>query len=127
MKRCIVIGLVLFLGACERSEFSVPIPIGGGGGSYSAPSRTIPGRTAPQSTPIAPPANPMIQDPENTFDENITVYADSATQAQRKCENVAKSRSQDAIAQCLGCRKMTKTTGRYSCTIRIEAFGGEQR
>ena len=122
MKQLLVIGLVLLV-SCEKNEFTVPVPAIPSGGGYSAPSR-------PVQTPMAPPAthqHPMMQDPENVFDENITVYADSATQAQRKCENVAQSRSQGAIAQCLGCRRMTKTTGRYSCTIRIEPFGGEQR
>lgn len=124
MKQLLLISLVLLV-SCERNEFTVPAPAfpSGGGGGYSAPSR-------PVQTPMAPPAthqHPMMQDPENVFDENITVYADSPTQAQRKCENVAQARSQGAIVQCLGCRRMTKTTGRYSCTIRIEAFGGEQR
>lgn len=107
MKQLLLISFVLLV-ACERNEFTVPAPAFlSGGGGYSAPSR-------PAQTPMAPPTthqHPMMQDPENEFDENITVYADSPIQAQRKCENVARARSQGAIVQCLGCRRMTKTTG----------------
>ena len=63
----------------------------------------------------------MLQNPEETFDEALSVYADSPEEAQRKCENVAKARSSEAIATCLGCRLMTTArTGRFACTLRIE-------
>jgi hypothetical protein len=62
----------------------------------------------------------MLQDPENVYDESITVYAESEAQARAKCEKAAQKRSKGAIVTCLGCIKITKTTGRYVCTIRIE-------
>ena len=68
----------------------------------------------------------MLQDPENVYDESITVYADSEAQARVKCEKVAQEHSKGAIVICLGCIKMTKTTGRYICTIRIEPVGDSQ-
>jgi hypothetical protein len=66
----------------------------------------------------------MLQDPDNVYDESITVYADSEAQARAKCERVAQERSKGAIVACLGCVKMTKTTGRYICTLRIEPVRG---
>jgi len=97
---------------CDRGF--VPVPAPAGGGSYSAPAN------AP-SKPQAPGAHKMLQDPEGTFDESITIYGDSLNDALRKCQNAANARSQGAIASCLGCRLMTSPqTGRYACTLRIE-------
>jgi len=94
---------------CNRPM--VPVPVGGGG---YAPSQPI-------QQPLAPGVDRMMQDPEGTFDEPISVYADSPAEAQRKCENAAQARGYDAIATCLGCRLLTTAkTGRFACTLRIE-------
>lgn len=96
---------------CNRPM--VPVPVGGGG---YAPSQPI------QQQPLAPGVDRMMQDPEETFDESISVYADSLADAQRRCENIAQTRSRDAITTCLGCRLMTTPrTGRYACTLRTES------
>lgn len=116
MKQLLLIGLFL-LTSCEKNEFTVPAPaFPNGGGGYSVPSR---------SAPMAPPVPnhyPMIQDPEgNLEDIGIEVKAESEAHARTQCENQAKMRSDNyTIATCLGCKKRTKTTGKYMCTIRIE-------
>ncbi len=119
MKQLLLIGLFL-LTSCEKNEFTVPAPAFPNGGGYSVPSRS-----APQPAPMAPPAtnqHPMIQDPEgNLEDIGIEVKAESEAHARTQCENQAKMRSDNyTIATCLGCKKRTKTTGKYMCTIRIE-------
>jgi hypothetical protein len=98
---------------CNRPM--VPVPVGGG---YA------PSQPSYQAPPIAPGADrmPMLQDPEETFDESISVYADSPEDAQRRCENIAQTRSSEAITTCLGCRLMTTPrTGRYACTLKTES------
>jgi len=71
----------------------------------------------------------MLQNPDGTYDETITVYSSNKdrkqadAEAQAKGERVARERSQDgAIAVCLGCIRITKS-GRYACTLRIEPKG----
>jgi hypothetical protein len=63
----------------------------------------------------------MLQDPENFEDDAIEVTAQDEAEALRKGERIAALRSDaQTIVTCLGCRKRTKTTGRYVCTLRIE-------
>jgi hypothetical protein len=71
----------------------------------------------------------MLQNPEDTYDEIITVYSSERNrekadaEALAKAERVARERSIDGtIAVCLGCIRMTKS-GRYACTLRIEPKG----
>jgi hypothetical protein len=61
-----------------------------------------------------------IQDPDATYDESITVYARSEEEARKTCEKSARDWG-GAIAECIGCVKMTATPPyRYTCTVRIE-------
>lgn len=118
MKRLLSVAVIALLPLfaleeCDRSF--IPVPAGD-----PAP---ISQPVQPAARPLAPGADrmPMLQDPEETFDEHISVYADSPAEAQRKCENVARERSSGAIATCLGCRLMTTAkTGRFGCNLRIE-------
>jgi hypothetical protein len=123
MKRFLLIGLFL-LTSCEKNEFTVPVPVGGGGGSYSAPRR-------PVQTPMAPPAttnhHPIIDNPD-AEKEYISeeVYAADEWEAQQKCENLARSRTdRTAIVRMKGVRCLTKQpykNGNYKfeCQLEIE-------
>lgn len=119
MKRLLSVGLAAVIPLFAMEECNrpmVPVPVGGGG---NAPSQAIP----QQVQPLAPGADrmPMLQDPDATFDEPISLYADSPDDALRKCQNIANARSDGSIVTCLGCRLMTTPkTGRYACTLRIE-------
>jgi hypothetical protein len=64
----------------------------------------------------------MLQDPEeNIEDVSITIYADSSDEAMAQGEREAARRSDsDTIVVCLGCIKMTRSSGRYACTLRVE-------
>lgn len=63
----------------------------------------------------------MLQDPENFEDDAIEITAKDDTEARRKGERIAALRSDaQTIVKCLGCRRRTRTTGKYVCTLRIE-------
>jgi hypothetical protein len=63
----------------------------------------------------------MLQDPENYEEQAITIYAESLDQARARAEAEAQYLSgTDAVVVCIDCRKMTKTTGKYICILRIE-------
>ncbi|MBW4621192.1 MAG: hypothetical protein KME17_17770 [Cyanosarcina radialis HA8281-LM2] len=63
----------------------------------------------------------MLQDPDNFEDDAIEITANNDAEAQRKGERLADLRSDaQTIVKCLGCRRRTKTTGKYICTLRIE-------
>jgi hypothetical protein len=117
--------LTLTLVACapESSEF-YPVGVGGGAITGGATSGSAPARPIPAKTPLTPTKPlPMLQDPEgNLEDQSITIYAVSHDEALGKCQQEAKSRSdQNTIVTCLGCKLMTSPkTGRYACTLRIE-------
>jgi hypothetical protein len=51
----------------------------------------------PQSVPI--------QDPDESYDESADFYANSEEEAIAKCLDRARSLSQGATAECLGCIK----------------------
>jgi hypothetical protein len=109
--------LALLLAGCEPSElrFAPIAPIGGGGSSAPAPAR-------PAATPLAPGAHRMMQDPEAQEDSGIQVIASSTTQANNRCEEIARNLSdRQTIVTCLGCRQRTKTNNKYICTIRTES------
>lgn len=117
MKRLLIAALAIALVGCEPSELRpIPFPAAGGGGTAPPPARTQPGQ------PIAPGADRMLQDPEGELSDGaIEVVASSVTQAENICADIAARRSdQTTIVQCLGCRKRTKTTGKYICTLRTE-------
>jgi len=82
---------------------------GGNSGSYTAP--------APAKNLV-----PMMQDPEgNLEDSGIEFVAANETEALNKCQKQATSLSSaDTIVSCLGCRKRTKTTNKFICTMRTE-------
>jgi hypothetical protein len=64
----------------------------------------------------------MLQDPENFEDDAIEIMAENDAEAQHKGEQLATLRSDaQTIVKCLGCRRRTKTTGKYICTLRIES------
>lgn len=83
----------------------------------------IPSGCQTQEPEVRHQPHKMLQDPEENIQDNaIEVVAENDTQAQNKCEQIAAQRSDQAtIVQCLGCRKRTKTTGKYICTLRIES------
>lgn len=62
-----------------------------------------------------------IQDQDESYDESADFYANSEDEAIAKCLERARSLSQGAIAECIGCVKMTATKPyRFTCTIRVE-------
>jgi hypothetical protein len=62
-----------------------------------------------------------IQDQEESYDESADFYANSEEEAIAKCLERARSLSQGATAECIGCVKMTATKPyRFACTIRID-------
>lgn len=64
----------------------------------------------------------MLQDPDQFEDDAIEVTAQDEAEAQRKGERIAALRSDaQTIVKCLGCRRRTRTTGKYICTLRIES------
>ncbi len=75
MKRFMTIGLVLLLSACEKNEFSVPIPVGGGGYSYSQP----------KSTPMAPGYDRT--DPGNVEGQRETHAVSNRTDCDKMLKN----------------------------------------
>ncbi|BAY58531.1 hypothetical protein NIES2135_54040 [Leptolyngbya boryana NIES-2135] len=77
-KPAFLIAGILLLSACEKNEFTVPVPVGGGGSGYSdAPSR---------SAPIAPPAFNISEDPGNIPGQREVHYA--ATE--QGCQDMAR-------------------------------------
>jgi hypothetical protein len=65
----------------------------------------------------------MLQDPENIEDISIVVYADSEEQARAIAEKRARllaDADKNTIIGCIGCKRITETTGRYVCTLRLE-------
>lgn len=62
MKQLLLIGLV-FLVSCEKNEFTIPAPVGGGSGGYSYQQ--------PRSTPMAPGYD-RAQDPGNVEGQQET-------------------------------------------------------
>lgn len=85
--------LLLTLLGCEQNEFSVPVPALPSGGSYSAPSRSVP------NSPKAPPAKggqnfgSYTHDPDNPDaqpeDWDEPVVAASPEEAERICKQRA--------------------------------------
>ena len=64
----------------------------------------------------------MLQDPDQFEDDAIEVTAQNEAEALRKGEQIAALRSDaQTIVKCLGCRRRTRTTGKYICTLRIES------
>jgi hypothetical protein len=65
---------------------------------------------------------PMMQDEEGQFeDQGIEVKASNKTEAENVCKDIANYRSDEwTVVTCLGCRMLTKTTGKFICTLRIE-------
>jgi hypothetical protein len=64
----------------------------------------------------------MLQDPDQFEDDAIEVTAQNEAEAQQKGERIAALRSDaQTIVKCLGCRRRTRTTGKYICTLRIES------
>jgi hypothetical protein len=62
-----------------------------------------------------------IQDQDESYDESADFYANSEAEAITKCLERARSLSQGATAECIGCVKMTATKPyRFTCTIRVE-------
>jgi len=112
MKHLLAVIAVITLTGCEPSELNPAggIPFSGSNsGSYTAP---------------APAKNlaPMMQDPEgNLEDSGIEFIAANQDEAMSKCQRYAASISgSETIASCLGCRKRTKTTNKFICTMRTE-------
>jgi hypothetical protein len=63
----------------------------------------------------------MLQDPENYEEQAVVVYAESLEQARSKGDEKAQYLSgDDAVVVCIDCRKLTKTTGKFICILRIE-------
>lgn len=112
--------LMLSLTSCEPSEM-YPVPLGAGAGSG--------GNAGSHSAPIQQPAPvqslaplPMLQDPEGNLEDNgIEFVAQNETEAMNKCQQRAGTLSSaDTIVSCLGCRRRTKTTNKFICTLRTE-------
>jgi hypothetical protein len=100
------------------------------GGGRGAPMVPVPNMVDGYGNPVPeaqPSAMPMMQDPEeNLEDTSVAIYAKSKSEAEKQCSEEAQRRSDSAtIVSCLGCVKMTATTDKYSCTLRIESKGAE--
>jgi hypothetical protein len=113
-------------------------PSAGNGGGYIVPPAPIApqpniidgyGNPAPelqreQSAPDEPTQTmPMLQNPDGQFeDQGIEVKANNKTEAENICQQIAQRRSDEwTVVSCLGCRMLTKTTGKFICTLRIES------
>ena len=104
-----IIALIALTG-CEPNELypaggAIPFS-GGNSGTNTAPKNLA----------------PMLQDPEgNLEDSGIEFVAANQDEAMSKCQKYATSISgSETIASCLGCRKRTKTTNKFICTMRTE-------
>jgi hypothetical protein len=76
---------------CEKNEFTVPVPAGGG---------AIPAQQAPsQTAPTIPPVHPILQDPEThpapQYDE--PVLAADAAEADRICRKKAEEQGVELV------------------------------
>lgn len=76
MKQLLLISLV-FLISCEKNEFTIPAPVGGGSGGYSYQQ--------PRSTPMAPGYD-RTQDPGNIEGQQET----HAVAARTDCDAMAR-------------------------------------
>jgi hypothetical protein len=92
-------------------------------GAPMAPPLILDGYGNPAPELQQPSEMPMMQDAEeNLEDTSVTIYAGSKSEAEKQCSAEAQRRSDSAtIVECLGCTKMTATSNRYSCTLRIES------
>ena len=81
--------ITLFAVGCERNEFTVPVPAGGG---------AIPAQQAPsQTAPLAPPVYPILQDPEQEAQDMGNPYVGGSVKAgtQKDAEKECKRRYPD--------------------------------
>jgi hypothetical protein len=64
----------------------------------------------------------MLQNQDGQIeDQGIEVKAKNKTEAENLCQQIANQRSDEwTVVTCLGCRMLTKTTGKFICTLRIE-------
>lgn len=110
-----LMGLGVVLTACEPSELR-PVPALPTGGGYSVP-RTP---TAPDQ-PMAPPAMGYTEDPEAETEEwEDYVWADDAAQAQRKCEQLAATYTQQGGSAVTVARvtRGSQRGSRWICTFK---------
>ena len=110
MKHLLAVFALIALTGCEPNELypagGIPFT-GGNSGSNTAPAQNL---------------APMLQDPEgNLEDSGIEFVAANQDEAMSKCQKYATSISgSETIVSCLGCRKRTKTTNKFICTMRTE-------
>lgn len=128
-KILISILAIVLLAGCEQNEFSVPVPALPSGGSYSAPSRSV-----PQNAPSAP--MPMLQDPESTDDWTYEVsvpysknFETMKASAEEKCRKEIRS---DSLSQLLGVEQRTFSPNRsknvkFLCHFRSEVSRYDDR
>ncbi len=108
----------ILLGACEPSEL-YPAPVGAPAGGSNLPSQNYsPVQPAP---PIAPPINPILEDPERRTEEwEDDAFANSQEEAESRCRQKAESMTQTGktLVVSLGARQLK---GRlYKCKFRSE-------
>lgn len=93
MQKSIILILAIVLLGCEKNEFTVPVPVGGGGsGGYSAPSRSVP-RSSPKTAPTRMPSYTFDPDDPNSQPEiwDESVVAASEEKARQECQRRAAS------------------------------------
>ncbi len=108
----------VLLSSCEPSEM-YPVPVGAPAGGSNLPSQNhSPVQPAP---PIAPPINPILEDPEGKTEEwEDDAFANSQEEAESRCRQKAESMTQTGktLVVSLGARQLK---GRlYKCKFRSE-------
>lgn len=108
----------VLLSSCEPSEL-YPVPVGAPAGGSNLPSQNY--RPAQPARPIAPPINPILEDPERKTEEwEDDAFANSLEEAESRCHQKAESMTQTGktLVVSLGARQLK---GRlYKCKFRSE-------
>ena len=108
----------ILLSACEPNEM-YPVPVGAPAGGSNLPGQKY--NPVQPARPIAPPINPILEDPEAITEEwEDDVFADSQEEAASKCRQKAENMTQTGktLVVSLGARQLK---GRlYKCKFRSE-------
>ncbi|NJL42043.1 MAG: hypothetical protein HC840_24095 [Leptolyngbyaceae cyanobacterium RM2_2_4] len=119
MKRLNLAGLLLLCIVALMGCVTEPESVRNTGGAIAIGS----GASAPPaSQPMAPPIDPMLNDPEaQTETWSDYVWADSEIEARRKCESLAQKATQDGgtTVTVIGVKKVGSGK-KYECTFQGE-------
>ncbi len=114
----IALSVGVLLSSCEPSEM-YPVPVGVPAGGSNLPSQNY--SPVQPARPIAPPINPILEDPEAKTEEwEDDVFANSPEEAESKCRQKAESITQTdkTIVVSLGVKQVKGKL--YKCKLRSE-------